>query len=209
MLKVIEVDHPLIKHKLTILRDKNTKPAEFREVVEEVSLLLAFKATYDLPVEEISIETPLEETKGKILTERIALVPILRAGAGMKNPLLKILPNACVYHLGLYRDEKTLEAVKYYSKLPDDFSKSTVFILDPMFATGNTFRYALDIITKRKPKRLKYLSLVSSPEAIENLRDYPYDFEMYTASIDRGLDENGYILPGLGDAGDRIYGTYP
>lgn len=209
MIKVIEVKHPLIIHKLTVLRDKNTGPMEFREVVEEIALLLAYKSTEDIAIEKVTIETPLEKTTGGLVKEKIVLIPILRAGMGMVNPLLKIIPDACVFHLGLYRNEKTLEAVKYYSKFPADFSNSTVFILDPMFATGSTFKYALEIIVKRNPKKIKYLSLVSSPQAIDKLKDFPYDFEMYTASIDRDLNDKGYIIPGLGDAGDRIYGTFP
>ncbi|MFW5800038.1 MAG: uracil phosphoribosyltransferase [Spirochaetota bacterium] len=209
MIKVEEVKHPLISHKLTILRDKNTKPTEFREVVEELALLLLFRATQNLEVVEVEVETPLEKAKGALVKEDIVIIPILRAGTGMKNPLLKIMPDASVYHLGIYRNEETLEAEEYYSKLPKDLSESVVFILDPMFATGSTFKYALDLIIKRNPKKVIYLSIVSSPQAIENLKNYPYDFEMYTASIDRDLNENGYILPGLGDAGDRIYGTYP
>ncbi len=202
-----EVNHPLIKHKLAVLRDKNTQPSQFREFIEEISLLLAVEATKDIELEEVSIETPLEKTTGHKIDDDVVLVPILRAGAGMINPLLKIIPDSCVYHLGLYRNEKTLEPEEYYINLPEDLSNSTVFILDPMFATGNTLKHALDILIKRNPKRIKFLSIISSPEAIENLKDYPYDFNMYTASIDRQLNKKGYILPGLGDAGDRIYGT--
>lgn len=204
-----EVDHPLIKHKLTVLRNKKTQPMEFREVAEELSILLAYKATQDLKLKDVDVETPLQKTKGKSVDDDIVLIPILRAGMGMVNPLLKIIPDASVFHFGLYRNEKTLEAVEYYSKFPEDFSSSTVFILDPMFATGNSFKHALDAVFERNPKRVKFISLVSSPQACENLKDYPHEFELYTASIDEGLNEKGYIVPGLGDAGDRIYGTYP
>jgi uracil phosphoribosyltransferase len=207
MMDYVEVDHPLIKHKLAVLRDKKTEPSHFREFIEEISLLLAVEATKDMDLKEVDVETPLEETSGYKINDDVVLVPILRAGAGMINPLLKIIPDSCVYHLGLYRNENTLEAVEYYVNLPEDLSHSIVFILDPMFATGNTLKHSLDIIIKRKPKKVKFLSIISAPEAIENLKDYPYDFMMYTASVDRELNDKSYILPGLGDAGDRIYGT--
>ncbi len=202
------IDHPLIQHKLTMLRDKNTGPKEFRELLEEISSLMVYEITRDLPLEEIEIETPLKRTKGKVLTNKeIGIVPILRAGLVMAEGILKLLPSAKVGHIGLYRDHETLQPVQYYTKLPEDIDKREVIVVDPMLATGGSAIAAISILKARKVKKIKFVCLIASPEGVKALEESHPDIEIYTAAIDEYLDENGYIVPGLGDAGDRLFGT--
>lgn len=203
------LDHSLIKHKLTYLRDKNTNPKEFRELVKEVSALMAYEITRDLPLEEIEIETPLMKTKGYILSTKITLVSILRAGLIMSDGILNLIPNAKVGHIGMYRDPETLKPVTYYVKLPVSISETKVFLLDPMLATGGSIVKSIDLLIEKNVKleNIDVISLVSAPEGISYIRKYYEDVLIYTISIDEKLNDHGYILPGLGDAGDRLFGT--
>lgn len=203
------LDHSLIKHKLTYLRDKNTNPKEFRELVKEVSALMAYEITRDLPLEEIEIETPLMKTKGYILSTKITLVSILRAGLIMSDGILNLIPNAKVGHIGIYRDPETLKPVTYYVKLPVSISETKVFLLDPMLATGGSIVKSIDLLIEKNVKleNIDVISLVSAPEGISYIREYYEDVLIYTISIDEKLNDHGYILPGLGDAGDRLFGT--
>lgn len=208
MSKITQIAHPLILHKLAIIRDKKTGSKDFRELVSEVAMLMAYEVTRDLPVEEIEIETPICKTKCKTLSgKKVAIVPILRAGLGMVEGMLKLIPAAKVGHIGLYRDEKTLKPVEYFCKLPQDIGEREVIVTDPMLATGGS---AIDAITMLKNKGAKYIRLmclISAPEGIKAVMDAHPDVDVYTASIDERLNENGYIVPGLGDAGDRLFGT--
>ena len=201
-------DHPLIQHKTTILRQKDTPNKEFRELVEEITMLMCFESLRDLPMEEVEIETPIQKTTQKIIKgKKLAVVPILRAGLGMVNGLLKLVPSAKVGHIGMYRDEETLEPHEYYCKLPDDISNRLIVVVDPMLATGGS---AIDAITQIKSyggKNIKFLCLIAAPEGVEALRKAHPDVQIYCANIDQCLNEKGYIVPGLGDAGDRIFGT--
>lgn len=206
--QVTVLDHPLIQHKLTFLRDKNTGSKMFRELVSEVSMLMCYEATRDLPLESIEIETPVSKAKTKILAGRkLAFVPILRAGSGMLDAMLQMIPAAKVGHIGLYRDEATLEPVEYYKKLPADIEDRDVFVLDPMLATGGSAVDAISIIKKSNPKSIKFLCIVAAPQGIKTLTEAHPDVQVFCAAKDESLDENGYIIPGLGDAGDRIFGT--
>ncbi|MGB4263635.1 MAG: uracil phosphoribosyltransferase [Fervidobacterium sp.] len=202
------VDHPLIKHKLTIMRRIDTGPKEFRELLREITLLVAYEATRHIEVHEIEVETPLEKTKGYYINDKdIVIVPILRAGLGMVDSILELLPNASVGHIGIYRDPETLRAIDYYFKIPRLNDKSEIFVLDPMLATGVS---AIDAVSKVKQvgaKRITFISLISSPEGVEALEEVHPDVDIYTASLDRQLNDHGYILPGLGDAGDRLFRT--
>ena len=202
------LDNPIIEHKLSIIRNKNTGTKEFREIITEIAIFLCYEAMKDAQLEEIEIETPLCKTKAKVLKEdKYAFVPILRAGTGMLDGLLQVIPNAKIGHIGLYRNEETLEPVKYYYKMPKDISKREVLILDPMLATGGSAADTIKCLKEDGVKKIKFLSIISAPEGIERLnKEFP-DVELYTAAIDEKLNENGYILPGLGDAGDRIFGT--
>ncbi|MDV3428753.1 MAG: uracil phosphoribosyltransferase [Bacillota bacterium] len=208
MSKVTQIAHPLVLHKLAIIRDKKTGSKDFRELVEEVAMLMAYEVTRDLPVEEIEIETPICKTKCKTLSgKKVAIVPILRAGLGMVNGMLRLIPAAKVGHIGLYRDEKTLKPVEYFCKLPQDIGEREVIVTDPMLATGGS---AIDAITMLKNKGAKYIRLmclISAPEGIKAVMNAHPDVDIYTAAIDERLNENGYIVPGLGDAGDRLFGT--
>ncbi|MCX7846310.1 MAG: uracil phosphoribosyltransferase [Dictyoglomaceae bacterium] len=202
------IDHPLIQHKLTILRDKNTGPKEFRELLEEISSLMVYEVTRNLPLEEIEIETPLKRTKGKVLANKeIGIVPILRAGLVMAEGILRLLPSAKVGHIGLYRDHETLQPIQYYTKLPEDIDKREVIVVDPMLATGGSAIAAVSILKAKKVKNIKFVCLIASPEGIKALESSHPDIDIYTVAIDEYLDENGYIIPGLGDAGDRLFGT--
>jgi uracil phosphoribosyltransferase len=203
------LEHALIKHKLTYLRDKNTNPKEFRELVKEVSALIAYEITRDLPLEEIEVETPLMKTKGYILSSKITLVSILRAGLIMSDGILNLIPNAKVGHIGMYRDPETLKPVTYYVKLPVSISDTKVFLLDPMLATGGSIVKSIDILIEKdvKIENIDVISLVSAPEGIHYIREYYPDVLIYTIAIDERLNDHGYILPGLGDAGDRLFGT--
>lgn len=202
------LDNPIIEHKLSIIRNKNTGTKEFRELITEIAIFLCYEAMKDAKLEEVEIETPLCKTKAKVLRENnYAFVPILRAGTGMLDGLLQVIPNAKIGHIGLYRNEETLEPVKYYYKMPKDISKREVLILDPMLATGGSAADTIKCLKEDGVKKIKFLSILAAPEGIERLnKEYP-DVELYTAAIDEKLNEHGYILPGLGDAGDRIFGT--
>lgn len=208
MSKVTVFDHPLIQHKTTVLRMKETSNKEFRESVEEITMLMCYEALRDLPLEDVEIETPLVKATCKMLAgKKLAVVPILRAGLGMVNGFLNIIPIAKVGHIGMYRDEETLEPHPYYCKLPPDIDERIIVVVDPMLATGGS---AIDAITQIKAKggkQIRFLCLIAAPEGIEALQKAHPDVDIYCANIDERLNENGYIMPGLGDAGDRIFGT--
>ncbi|MBR2751104.1 MAG: uracil phosphoribosyltransferase [Clostridiales bacterium] len=201
-------DHPLIQHKISILRDKQTSTKEFRELVHELAMLMAYEVTRDLPLKEVDIETPVASTKAKVLAgKKIALVPILRAGLGMVDGMLSIIPNAKVGHIGLYRDPNTLKPVEYYCKLPDDIQNREVILLDPMLATGGSASAAITFLKERGIKSIKFVCLISAPDGIERLqKDHP-DVPIFCAAKDERLNDHAYIIPGLGDAGDRLFGT--
>lgn len=206
--QVTVLDHPLIQHKLSFLRDKNTGSKMFRELVSEISMLMCYEATRDLPLEDIEIETPVAKTKSKILAGRkLAFVPILRAGCGMLDAMLQMIPAAKVGHIGLYRDGATHKPVEYYNKLPQDIKERDVFVLDPMLATGGSAVDAISVIKRSNPKSIKFLCIVAAPQGIRALTSAHPDVQVFCASKDEDLNENCYIVPGLGDAGDRIFGT--
>lgn len=206
--QVTVLDHPLIQHKLSFLRDKNTGSKMFRELVSEISMLMCYEATRDLPLEDIEIETPVAKTKSKILAGRkLAFVPILRAGCGMLDAMLQMISAAKVGHIGLYRDEATHKPVEYYNKLPQDIEERDVFVLDPMLATGGSAVDAISVIKRSNPKSIKFLCIVAAPQGIRALTSAHPDVQVFCASKDEDLNENCYIVPGLGDAGDRIFGT--
>ena len=208
MSEVIILDHPLIQHKLTLIRDKNTQVKDFRELVDELSNLMTYEITREIKLEEIEIETPIGKTKGKIISgKNIAIVAILRAGLGMVDGILKLIPSAKVGHLGIYRDPKTLKPVEYYAKLPTDICERKVIIVDPMLATGGTAAYCVDYLKKQGIVDIKFMCLISAPEGINLLQKYHPDVKIYTAAVDEKLNSHGYIVPGLGDAGDRLFGT--
>ncbi|MEA5050576.1 MAG: uracil phosphoribosyltransferase [Oscillospiraceae bacterium] len=201
-------EHPLIQHKISLIRDKNTSTKDFRELVDEISMLMVYEATKDLPMKEIEIETPIAKTKTRILSDKkIALVPILRAGLGMVAGVQKLLPNARVGHIGLYRDPETHEPVQYYCKLPSDITESTVFLLDPMFATGGSASAAFTYLKQIGCKDLRMMCIIAARPAVERFKKEHPDVLIYCAALDEKLNENAYIVPGLGDAGDRIFGT--
>ena len=201
-------DHPLIQHKLSILRDKNTSVKEFRELISEIAMLMCFEATRDLPLEEIDVETPVATAHCKhIAGKKLAIVPILRAGLGMVDGMVTMMPNVKVGHIGLFRDPQTLEPVKYYFKMPPDIAERDVIILDPMLATGGSASAAITFIKGYGCKHIKLMVLVAAPEGIEYLQKLYPDVDIYAGAVDKCLNENGYIVPGLGDAGDRIFGT--
>ncbi|NWO19010.1 MULTISPECIES: uracil phosphoribosyltransferase [Leptotrichia] len=204
---VFELKHPLIEHKLTNLRNKNTDTKLFRESLNEIAGLMVYEATKHLPLKEIETETPIQKTTTKVLDEPITLVPILRAGLGMIDGILQLLPNAKVGHLGVYRNEETLEPVYYYAKMPANVVESQVFVVDPMLATGGSMIYTLDYLKDRGVKNITVLCIIGAPEGIKKFCEKHPDVDLYIASIDDGLTENAYIYPGLGDAGDRIFGT--
>ncbi|MGN0174406.1 MAG: uracil phosphoribosyltransferase [Acutalibacteraceae bacterium] len=201
-------DHPLIQHKTTILRQTKTSNKEFRELVEEITMLMCFEALRDLPLKDVEIETPIQKTTQKMIKgKKMAVVPILRAGLGMVNGLLNLVPSAKVGHIGMYRDEETLEPHEYYCKLPADIEERLIVVVDPMLATGGS---AIDAITQIKNyggKQIKFLCMIAAPEGIKALSKAHPDVQIYCANVDEKLNENGYIVPGLGDAGDRIFGT--
>ena len=207
MPNTIVSNHPLIQHKLSILRDKNTKPNEFRSLVSELGTLLCYEATRDLPLVSKVIETPLMKTETKVLAEKIALIPILRAGLGMVDGIWNLIPNACVLHIGLYRNEETLQPVEYYNKLANYRTVDHCLILDPMLATGGSAIAVADILKKWGAKSIRFVGLIGAPEGIKALHDAHPDIDIHLAAIDEKLNEHGYILPGLGDAGDRQFGT--
>ena len=208
MAKVYVFDHPLIQHKLTFVRKKETGTKEFRELVDEISTLMAYEATRDMPLEEIEIETPVAKTKAKVLSgKKIGVVPILRAGIGMVDGILKLIPAAKVGHVGLYRDPETLKPVEYYVKLPADVPERDFIVVDPMLATGGSAIAAIDVLKKRGAKHVIFMCLIAAPEGVEALQKAHPDVDIYIAALDEKLDENAYIVPGLGDAGDRLFGT--
>lgn len=208
MAKVHVFDHPLIQHKLTYIRDKSTGTKEFRELVDEVATLMAFEATRDLPLEEITIETPVSTTKTNVLSgKKLGIIPILRAGIGMVDGILKLIPAAKVGHIGLYRDPETLMPVEYYVKLPSDIEERDLFVVDPMLATGGSAVEAINSLKKRGAKSIIFMCLIAAPEGVEVLKKAHPDVDIYIAALDEKLNDHGYIVPGLGDAGDRLFGT--
>ncbi|MBE5774221.1 MAG: uracil phosphoribosyltransferase [Clostridiales bacterium] len=208
MSKVVVVDHPLIQHKLTLMRDKNCGTKDFRQLLEEISRMLAYEVTRDLPLEEIEIETPLTKCKSKVLSgKKIGIVPILRAGLGMVDGILSLVPAAKVGHIGLYRDPDTHMPVEYYCKLPFDADERTLIVVDPMLATGGSSVAAIDFIKKRGCKSIILMCLVGCPEGVRAVQEAHPDVDIFIAAIDEKLNENKYIVPGLGDAGDRLFGT--
>ena len=202
------VDHPLVAHKLTILRDKNTSTKDFRELVSEIGMLLTYEATRDLPLTEKAVETPICSTIAPTLKgKKFAVVPILRAGLGLVDGVLRMVPSARVGHIGLYRDEETLEPVKYFCKMPKDVAERDILIVDPMLATGGSAVAAVNFIKEHGGKKIKFMSIIAAPEGLERLHRAHPDIQIYVGHVDRCLNENAYICPGLGDAGDRIFGT--
>lgn len=208
MSKVCVFDHPLIQHKLSILRDKNTSVKEFRELISEIAMLMCYEATRDLPLEEVEIETPIAKAKvHRIAGKKLAVVPILRAGLGMVDGMVNMMPNVKVGHIGLYRDPETLEPVKYYFKMPPDISERDVIVVDPMLATGGSASAAISFIKNTGVKHIKLMSVIGAPEGVARMqKDHP-DVDIFIAALDDHLNKDGYIVPGLGDAGDRIFGT--
>lgn len=201
-------NHPLIKHKIAILRDKNTGMKEFRELIEEITTVMTYESMNDVELVPVTVETPLEKTvQYKVPENSIAIVPILRAGLGMVNGVHKVFPTAKVGHIGMYRDEETLEPQEYYCKLPEGIEDKTVFLVDPMLATGGSVCDAIDALKKRGCKKIKFMCIIASPEGVEKVSKTHPDIPVYISTLDRQLNENGYILPGLGDAGDRLFGT--
>jgi uracil phosphoribosyltransferase len=207
MENVYESTHPLVKHKLTRLRDKSTKPKKFRELVRELGALLTYEATMDLLTTPVTVQTPLTSTQGEDLKEKIGLVPILRSGLGMVEGVWELMPSAEVWHIGLYRDERTLKPVAYYNRLPIAPTVSVCLILDPMLATGGSAVATVDILKNWGVSKIKFVGLIAAPEGIQRLHAAHPDVPVYLAAIDDHLNENGYIIPGLGDAGDRQFGT--
>ena len=202
------MDHPLLQHKLSILRDENTGVKDFREVVSEIATLMCYEATRDLPLEEVEIKTPITTAKFKTIAgKKLAIVPVLRAGLGMVDGILTLIPSAKVGHIGLYRDPDTLEPVEYYCKMPNDIAEREVIILDPMLATGGSASAAIQFIKNCEVKNIKLMNIIAAPEGIQRVHhDHP-DVDIYCAALDEKLNDHGYIVPGLGDAGDRIFGT--
>ncbi len=208
MENVFIFDHPLIQHKISLMRDKRTTTKEFRELVAEVSMLMAYEVTRDLPLKEIEIETPVAIAKSKVLAgKKMAFVPILRAGLGMVDGMLNLMPMAKVGHIGLYRDPKTFEPIEYYCKLPEDSVERDIVILDPMLATGGSASAAVTFLKNRGIKNIKFMCLIAAPEGVKKLHNSHPDVPIFCASLDEKLNDHAYIVPGLGDAGDRLFGT--
>lgn len=201
------IDHPLVQNKISMLRNIETNNKEFREIVGEIASLICYEATKALPLKDVEIETPLGKTDGKILAAEVGVVPILRAGIGMVDGIINLIPTAKVGHIGLYRDPDTLRPVEYFCKLPESTEDMVIFVLDPMLATGGTASAAIQFLKERNIKNINYICLIAAPDGIKKLQQDHPDVDIYTASLDRGLNDAGYILPGLGDAGDRIFGT--
>ena len=202
------INHPLVQHKLTLMRKKEASTNSFRTLLNEISMLMAYEVTRDMPMQEVEIETPLETMSAKVIDgKKLVLVSILRAGTGILDGMLSVVPGARVGHIGLYRDPKTLQAVEYYFKMPKDMQERDVVVVDPMLATGNSAVAAIERVKATHPKSIKFVCLLTCPEGIATLRQAHPDVPIYTAAIDRQLNSHGYILPGLGDAGDRIFGT--
>ncbi|TSE34888.1 uracil phosphoribosyltransferase [Tepidimonas charontis] len=202
------IDHPLVQHKLTLMRRKDTSTKTFRQLIHELSALLAYEVTRDMPMQEVEIETPLEKTTGRVIDgKKTVLASILRAGNGFLDGMLEVLPSARVGHIGLYRDPQTLKPVEYYFKMPSGMEERDAIVLDPMLATGNSAVAAVDLLKRLQPRSIRFVCLVACPEGIANFHSRHPDVPIYTPAVDRGLNEHGYIVPGLGDAGDRIFGT--
>ena len=207
-MNVIELNHPLIEHKLALLRDEKTGTKEFRELVSEIAMFLCYEAMKNVELSEVEVKTPIEKFKTHILDEdKYAFVPILRAGMGMLDGVITVVPNAKIGHIGMYRDEETFEPVNYFFKVPKNIDKKEVFLLDPMLATGGSAIDAIDLLKEKGVKKINFLCIISAPEGLKAVSKKHPDVPIYTAHIDRELNENKYICPGLGDAGDRIYGT--
>lgn len=208
MSRVVVIDHPLIQHKLTFIRDKNTGSKDFRELVKEVAMLMAYEVTRDLNLEEVEIETPVTKTKARVISgKKLGIIPILRAGIGMVDGILQLIPAAKVGHVGLYRDPETLKPVEYYSKFPADINERELIVVDPMLATGGSAVAAIDVLKEKGATNIKLVNLIASPEGIKEVEKYHPDVDIYVAAIDEMLNDHGYIVPGLGDAGDRLFGT--
>ncbi|MBY2476239.1 uracil phosphoribosyltransferase [Clostridioides difficile] len=208
MSKVVETNHPLIQHKLTLMRDKNTGSKDFRELLTEIAMLMGYEITKDIPLKDVEIETPIQKTSSKVVAgKKLAIIPILRAGLGMVDGLVSLMPAAKVGHVGLYRDPETLKPVEYYCKLPQDIGERDIIVVDPMLATGGSAVAAIDLLKSKGAKSIKLANLVAAPEGIAEVQKYHDDVDIYVASIDERLNEHGYIIPGLGDAGDRLFGT--
>ena len=202
------INHPLVQHKLSLMRQKDASTTSFRTLLNEISMLMAYEVTRDMPMQDVEIETPLETMTAKMIDgKKLVLVSILRAGTGILDGMLTVVPGARVGHIGLYRDPKTLQAVEYYFKMPKDMEERDVVVVDPMLATGNSAVAAVTRLKQTKPRSIKFVCLLTCPEGIATLRKAHPDVQIYTAAIDRQLNDHGYILPGLGDAGDRIFGT--
>lgn len=208
MSKVVVIDHPLVQHKLSYIRDKNTGPKEFRELVEEVAMLMAYEVTRDLTLQDTEIETPICTAMTKTLSgKKIGIVPILRAGLGMVDGILKLIPAARVGHIGVYRDPVTLQPVEYYCKLPGDIAERDLIVVDPMLATGGSACAAIKFLKERGGLNIRLMGLIAAPEGLEKVRTLHPDVEIFVAAVDQGLNDHAYIVPGLGDAGDRLFGT--
>lgn len=208
MENVIELNHPLIQHKISILRDKNTGTNEFRKLVEEIAMLMGYEALSDLPLRDVEVETPIQTCKTPVIAGKtLAVVPILRAGLGMVSGILALVPSAKVGHIGLYRDEETFEPHEYYCKLPDPIEERLIVVTDPMLATGGSAIAAIDFIKQHGGKNIKFMSVIAAPEGVKRLHEAHPDVQIYIGHVDEGLNEAAYICPGLGDAGDRIFGT--
>lgn len=207
-LKVNIINHPLIQHKLTLMRRKETGAKDFRQLLDEISMLMAYEVTRDFPTKDVEIETPIAKCSSKVLAgKKVAVVPILRAGLGMVNGIINLIPAAKIGHIGMYRDEKTLEPVEYFCKMPKDISERLMIVVDPMLATGGSAVEAVDMLKKRGAKSMIFMCLLSAPEGIKLFNEKHPDVPIYTACVDDHLNEHGYIVPGIGDAGDRIFGT--
>lgn len=208
MSKLVVIDHPLVQHKLTLLRDKNTGSNQFRALVQELATLLAYEATRDLTLEDTTVETPVATAKAKVLSgKKLGIVPILRAGLGMVDGMMSLIPAAKVGHIGLYRDPETLSPVDYYSKLPPDVSERDMIIVDPMLATGGSAIAGIDVLKRAGCKSIKLVNLIAAPEGIAAVQKAHPDVDIFVANVDECLNDHGYIVPGLGDAGDRLFGT--
>jgi len=208
MKNVTLIDHPLIQHKLSFIRDKETGSKDFRELVEEVAMLMCYEVTRNMSLEEIEIETPICTAKAKVLSgKKVAIVPILRAGLGMVDGMLKLIPAAKVGHIGLYRDPETLKPVEYYCKLPSDIGERDIIVTDPMLATGGSAADAITLLKNKGAKNIKLMCLIAAPEGLKHVEETHPDVPIYAAAIDEKLNDHGYIVPGLGDAGDRLFGT--
>lgn len=206
--KLFTCDHPLIQHKLTLIRDKKTNTKEFRELVDEVATLMAYEITRELPLQMVTVETPIAETESKIIAGRmLGLIPILRAGLGMVEGVVKLIPSAKIGHVGLFRDPETLQPVEYYTKLPTDVKERQLIVIDPMLATGGSAIAAINALKERHCSQVKLMCLIAAPEGVKAVQKAHPEIDIYLAALDKHLDDHGYIVPGLGDAGDRLFGT--